>query len=215
MFLFATACSNDEPGRNIAFVTLTPDPNVDLSPEPTPAPTLAGGSNLTSEQVFKIAAARIPIFRDNISLSIQVIEARGDRLLLEAAFRNLTEIPIMFRVPGSASFPPEDVCELTDLVLEIRNASGAVLPLFETGLENCYPDWGINDFTSIRQGDVLETQFPVILPNPLGNGSYQISAAYNNLVIGPYNVEEWIDLNAWVGVLESNRIDFQIPTPSE
>lgn len=214
MLLVVIACS-EEPERNIAFVTLTPDPNLDLAPEPTLPSTLVGGSNLTSDEVFDIAAARIPFFKDTISLSIEVIEANGDTLLLKAVFRNVSGGPIMFRVPGSASFPPEDVCVLTDLVLEIRNSGGTVLPLLESGIENCYPDWGINDFTSIQVGDVIEAQFPVEIPNPLGDGSYQISAVYNNLVIGPYNVEDWLDLNAWVGVLQSNRVDFQIPWPIE
>ncbi|MDH5507820.1 MAG: hypothetical protein OEZ02_11430, partial [Anaerolineae bacterium] len=181
--------------------------------------TPAFQSPMSGEQANTLFLGRQEYFSGKISVSYEITQIIKDKFHLKMIVSNNTAAPITFRVPGWAGFQGTEVCSFTDLILTLETMDGQAITFVDGGENDCTPDWDFDDYRTVNPTQPLEVQYPVKVPevtdgvttNPLPPGSYQVVCTYNNLFIGYLTNDQWIDLQAWVGFLDSVRIPLNWP----
>ncbi|MHA1508668.1 MAG: hypothetical protein ACTSO6_08200, partial [Promethearchaeota archaeon] len=135
---------------------------------------------------------------------------------------NNTNETISFRKPEQAGIKFLSVP--FDLYIFVETIEGEFVP-FDGLPPQTLGGFSNEDFVLIQPNEPLELNYsfdiPIALiyhentdeyiPEPLPPGTYQLLAYYYNSRIGPKVDGYWYDNETWVGEMESNRVEFEMP----
>lgn len=188
-------------------------------------------------------ALKIHIKVQHVSMSQSPEEPHT--IQMDISFKNTSHRPIVFREPKSIGFDTYDGKRLYDLTFILKDADMNVISPYEQNpnlLENNYTK---DDFLVIDPGNIHTISVNLPLPTKymdghrdlLQEGIYKVTAMYWNYEIGyeiPLKITptppiedvdkylDWfatnqmiVDLNAWVGMIESQEVEFTLDKPSE
>lgn len=191
---------------------------------------------ISLQDVLKEMDDRILKFEGAFSISIAnmditMVEGSNPRVIiqLEAIITNATENPTMFHLPDGISFSHEP----NFFWIQIKKPNGHIVNVLDPGFVHWTHRSMSGSFSEVESGESLVYYCEILVPHIwnaeaghyaiLPPGSFYLSLVYKNSWIGPiFDGIEYsdpkdppiVDLDAWVGTMQSNRIPFQMPDMS-